>query len=112
MRSQGSAPVCTVGSSRLGGPASVTFVMSMFLSLPGDRAGADGLRNGTGLNDLRIGTALAADPGTLIPVLPPVLAFVHLPGLLAAVVVLGGIVRYLRALLTIVSVVVVGIDGT
>lgn len=97
----------------------VTFVMSMFLSSPGDRAGADGLRIGTGLIDLRFAATLASNPKALMAALP-VLAFLHLPGLLAAAVVmgrqaggpLGGVIRYPRALLATVSVVVIGIAGT
>src|SRR5665213_2718528 len=97
----------------------VTFVMSMFLSSSGDRAGADALRTGPGLMNLRFAAKLAASPRALMAALP-MLAFLHLPGLLAAAVVLGrmvggplgGVIRYPRALLAAVSVVVVGIAGT
>jgi hypothetical protein len=97
----------------------VTFVMSMLLSSPGDRAGAEGLRIGMGLIDLRFAASLAARPGKLVATLP-VLLFLHGPGLLAAAVVLGrlvggplgGIVRFPRALLALFSVVVGGIAGT
>jgi hypothetical protein len=93
--------------------------MSMFLSSFGDRAGQAGLRIGTGLMDPRFAAALAANPKALMAALP-VLAFLHGPGLLAGAVVLGrqvggplrGVVRYPQALLTMVSVVVVGIAGT